>query len=120
MLGWGNVAEIVGHGGAPEYASSNEDSSSSEAGLEEAGNAHASCDKSSCTYCFGASTITLGRIRKMAEKCYFAEGEACAAGEETTPKPMDDEVVIFEDFFIVGLRMPPHSVLVDILLKFHA
>jgi hypothetical protein len=42
------------------------------------------------------------------------------AGEETTPKPMDDEVVIFEDFFIVVLRMPLHSALADILLKFHA
>jgi hypothetical protein len=72
----GNVAEIVGCGGALYYASDNEDSSSSEAVLEEAGDAHASCDKSSCTYCFGASMITIDRIRKMEKKGYFAEGEA--------------------------------------------
>jgi hypothetical protein len=81
------VAEIVGHGGAPEYASSNEDSSSSEAGLEEAGNAHASCDKSSCTYCFGASTITLGRIRKMAENVILLKEKHARLGRKLLRSP---------------------------------
>jgi hypothetical protein len=54
----------------------------------------------------------------MAEMGYFAEGEARAAGEETTLKSNEDEVVVFEDFFVAGLRMPPHSALVDNLLKF--
>jgi hypothetical protein len=57
-------------------------------------------------------------LKKWADKGYFVEGEARAPGEETTPEPNDDEVVIFEDFFVAGLRMPPHSVLVNILLKF--
>jgi hypothetical protein len=50
----------------------------------------------------------------------FAEGVACAAGEETTLDPGDDEAVIFEDFFVPGLRMPPHPVPADILLMFQA
>jgi hypothetical protein len=33
------------------------------------------------------------------------------------PELDDDEAVVFE-FFIVGLRMPPHLALADILLKF--
>jgi hypothetical protein len=33
-------------------------------------------------------------------------------------EPNGDEVVVFEEFFTAGLRMPPHTVLADILLKF--
>jgi hypothetical protein len=32
--------------------------------------------------------------------------------------PWPDEVVMFEDFFAAGLRMPPHPVLLGILRKF--
>jgi hypothetical protein len=32
--------------------------------------------------------------------------------------PRPDEAVVFEDFFTTGLRMPPHTVLMDILCKF--
>jgi hypothetical protein len=56
----------------------------------------------------------------MAEKGYFVEGEARAAGEETTPELQEDEAIVFEDFFIAGLRMPPLPALADILLKFQA
>jgi hypothetical protein len=34
------------------------------------------------------------------------------------PEPDRNEVVIFEGFFTIGLRMPPHPVLADILLKY--
>jgi hypothetical protein len=30
----------------------------------------------------------------------------------------DDEAVVFEEFFIAGLYMPPHPTLAAILLKF--
>jgi hypothetical protein len=71
-------------------------------------------------YCFGASTITVDRIKEMSDKGYFVEGEARASGEETTPEPNKDNVVVFEDFFVAGLCMPPRYVLADILLKFQA
>jgi hypothetical protein len=32
----------------------------------------------------------------------------------------DDEAVVFEEFFIAGLYMPPHPALAAILLKFYA
>jgi hypothetical protein len=56
----------------------------------------------------------------MAEKGYFVEGEARATGEETMPEPQEDQVVVYEDFFIAGLRMPPHHTLADIMLKCQA
>jgi hypothetical protein len=34
---------------------------------------------------------------------------AACEGEETVAEPAADEAVIFEEFFTVGLRMPPHS-----------
>jgi hypothetical protein len=108
-----NFGEVVDHGDATDYASGRENS-----GLSEATYAHSSDDESSCTYCFGASTITLDHIREMAEKGYFAEGEAHTAEEQSTPEHGDDEVVIFEDFFITGLHKPPHAALAEILLKF--
>jgi tRNA A37 threonylcarbamoyladenosine synthetase subunit TsaC/SUA5/YrdC len=36
----------------------------------------------------------------------------------SVPEPRANEPVMFEDFFTTGLRMPPHPVFVDILLKF--
>jgi hypothetical protein len=71
-------------------------------------------------YCFGVSMITLGQIHKMADKGYFAEGEARAVGEEMTPETQEDDAVIFEYFFVAGLRMPLHPALADILIKFQA
>jgi hypothetical protein len=53
----------------------------------------------------------------MVEQGCFVEGGACLAGEQTVPEPEDDEVVIFKEFFFAGLRMPPHPVIMDILLK---
>jgi hypothetical protein len=38
--------------------------------------------------------------------------------EETMPEPRDDDVVLFEEFFTAGLRMPLHPVLAAILLKY--
>jgi hypothetical protein len=39
-------------------------------------------------------------------------------GEETALELHPDEAVVFEEFFSAGLRMPPHPMLTDILLKF--
>jgi hypothetical protein len=54
----------------------------------------------------------------MVEKDYFLEGEARAPGAETVPEPDNDKAMVYEDFFVTGLRMPPHLSLVDILLYF--
>jgi hypothetical protein len=47
----------------------------------------------------------------MIDSGYFAKVGARALGEETVLEPKNDEVVMFEEFFAVGLRVPPHLVL---------
>jgi hypothetical protein len=34
------------------------------------------------------------------------------------PEPNNDEAMVYEDFFVAGLCMPPHPALADILLHF--
>jgi hypothetical protein len=48
----------------------------------------------------------------------FANGAARESGEEIVPELTEDEDVVFEEFFIAGLRMPPQPMLADILVKF--
>jgi hypothetical protein len=67
---------------------------------------------------FGSSTITVRKIKEMEERRYFPEGEGHALGTKTVPKPNDNEAVVYEDFFIAGMRMPLHPALTDILLHF--
>jgi hypothetical protein len=54
----------------------------------------------------------------MEEKGYFPEDEAHAPRAETMPELNNDEAMVYEDFFVTGLRMPPHPALADILLHF--
>jgi hypothetical protein len=49
---------------------------------------------------------------------YFPKGYGRPSGAQFIPEPRANEVVIFDDIFIAGLRMPLHPVLVDILHKF--
>jgi hypothetical protein len=70
------------------------------------------------SYYFGPSTVTVSCIMEMIDYGYFADGAARVPGEETVPEPNGDEAVMFEEFFTTDLRMPPHPVLSDILLKF--
>jgi hypothetical protein len=67
---------------------------------------------------FGPSTVTISCVREMIDRGYFAVGGGRVSREETVPEPNGDEAVIFEELFTVGLRMPPHPVLSNILLKF--
>jgi hypothetical protein len=49
---------------------------------------------------------------------YFADSDAGAPREETIPEPSDDKVTVFDEFFTIGLQMPPHHSLTENLLKF--
>jgi hypothetical protein len=82
--------------------------------------ARADVDEGSCTrsYFFGPSTMTVSRFRAMIDNCYFDEGMGHEPGEETILEPQSDKAMVFEEFFTAGLRMPPHPVLSDLLLKF--
>jgi hypothetical protein len=75
--------------------------------------------ESTWSYDFGLSIVTVSCIRQLEALGYFAKGSACEPGEEVMLEPAADEDVVFEEFFAAGLRMPPHLVLTDILVKFH-
>jgi hypothetical protein len=70
---------------------------------------------------FGKSTISEGDMPKMMNLGYFSEakkGLVRFGGEEITPKPGKDEVVVFKSFFKAGLRFPLNRMIADILKKF--
>jgi hypothetical protein len=67
---------------------------------------------------FGPSTITKGRIREREKLNYFAKGDGRAPEEEIVPNPQRDEAIVFEEYFVYGLLMPPHWALVEIMMKF--
>jgi hypothetical protein len=55
---------------------------------------------------FEKSTVSEANMPMMMKLGYFCEAERKLvrfAGEETTPAPKDDEVVVFKSFFRVGL-----------------
>jgi hypothetical protein len=58
---------------------------------------------------FGKSIVSEADMPMMIKLGYFEEAEKKLirfAGEETTPTPENDEVVVFRSFFRVGLRFP--------------
>jgi hypothetical protein len=70
---------------------------------------------------FGKSTITEGDMAKLLKLGYFSEDKRELIrfrGEEVTPKPKKDEVVVFKSFFKVGLRFPLHGMIIDVLERF--
>jgi hypothetical protein len=109
------TACIVSKGEAPR-APNDDGRTLSARGTEDFAGRGVSDDENSQTYYFGASTITLGKINEMVDMGYFMAGEARALVVEAVPEPDNDEVVMYEDFLIIGLCMPPHPALVDVLL----
>jgi hypothetical protein len=58
---------------------------------------------------FEKSTVSEADVPMMMKLGYLGEAEKKLihfAGEETTPKPKDDEVVVYKSFFRAGLRFP--------------
>jgi hypothetical protein len=66
--------DAVGH--SVPVAFGDEGQASSEGGMDGSTDEEASDNENSRTYCLSASTITLGRIKEMAEKGYFLDGKA--------------------------------------------
>jgi hypothetical protein len=70
---------------------------------------------------FGKSTVSTADMSMMLKLGYFGEAEKKLirfGGEETTPKPENDEVVVFRSFFKAGLRFPLHEMIGDVLEDF--
>jgi hypothetical protein len=70
---------------------------------------------------FGRSTVTEDVMPKLMKLGYFSEAKKELirfGGEEITPKPEKDEVVVFKSFFKAGLRFPLNETIADVLEKF--
>jgi hypothetical protein len=70
---------------------------------------------------FGKSTVSETDMPMMTKLGYFGEAEKELiryGGEETIPKPENDEVVVFKSFFKAGLRFPLHGMIADVLENF--
>jgi hypothetical protein len=70
---------------------------------------------------FGKSTVCEAEMPMVIKLGYFGEAEKRLihfGGEETTPKPENDEVVVFKSFFKAGLRFPLHEMIGDVLEDF--
>jgi hypothetical protein len=69
----------------------------------------------------GRSTVTKDDMPKLMKLGYFSEAKKELirfGGEEITPKPEKDEVVVFKSFFKAGLRFPLNEMIADVLGKF--
>jgi hypothetical protein len=67
---------------------------------------------------FEKSTVSEADVPMMMKLGYFGEAEKKLirfAGEETTPTPKDDEVVVFKSFFRAGLRFPLNEMIGEVL-----
>jgi hypothetical protein len=70
---------------------------------------------------FGKSTVFEADMPMMTKLGYFGEAEKKLirfGGEETIPKPEDDDVVVYRSFFKAGLRFPLHGMIADVLENF--
>jgi hypothetical protein len=67
---------------------------------------------------FEKSTVSEADVPMMMKLGYFGETEKKLlrfAGEETTPEPKNDEVVVFKSFFKAKLRFPLHEMIGEVL-----
>jgi hypothetical protein len=70
---------------------------------------------------FEKSTVSEADMPMMMKLGYFGEVERKLvrfAGEETTPAPKDDEVVVFKSFFRAGFRLPLNEMIGEVVKFF--
>jgi hypothetical protein len=66
---------------------------------------------------FGTSRISSVRVQEMQHLGYFGDGVGRVPGAEEIPEPKG-ELVVFEAFFIAGLRLPAHRFVAEVLQRF--
>ena len=72
---------------------------------------------------FGLSRVTSSDLDEFVKAGWFGWDLVRLPKGEVVPNPWDDEVVIYKEFFLVGLRFLAHPLVVGVLkrfnLKFH-
>jgi hypothetical protein len=66
---------------------------------------------------FGTSRISSVSVQEMQQLGYFGDGVGRVPGAEEIPEP-EGELVVFEAFFIAGLRLPAHRFVAEVLRRF--
>jgi hypothetical protein len=66
---------------------------------------------------FGVSRMSSVHVQDMQQLGYFGGGVARVPGAEEVPEP-EGELVVFEDFFAAGLRLPVHRFVGEVLRRF--
>jgi hypothetical protein len=66
---------------------------------------------------FGTSRISSVRVLEMQRLGYFGDGVGQEPGAEEIPEPKG-ELVVFESFFIAGLRLLAHCFVAEVLQRF--
>jgi hypothetical protein len=66
---------------------------------------------------FGVSWMSSVRVHDMQQLGYFGGGVARVTGAEEVPEP-EGELVVFEAFFVAGLRLPAHRFVGEFLRRF--
>ena len=66
---------------------------------------------------FGISRISSVRVLEMQQLGYFGDGVGRVSGAEEIPEP-EGELVVFEAFFVAGLRLPAHHFVAEVLRRF--
>jgi hypothetical protein len=67
---------------------------------------------------FGVSRMSSVHVQDMQRLGYFGGGVARVPGTEEVPKP-EGELVVFEAFFVAGLRLPAHRFVGEVLHRFN-
>jgi hypothetical protein len=70
---------------------------------------------------FEKSIVSKADMPMMMKLGYIGEAERKLVqfvGEETTPVPKDDEVIVFKSFFRAGLRLPLNEMIGEVLKNF--
>ena len=72
---------------------------------------------------FDLSRVTSSNLDKFTKAGWFAQDLVMSSEGEIVPDPHDDEVVVYKEFFLAGLRFSSHPLVVGVLkrfnLKFH-
>jgi hypothetical protein len=71
------------------------------------------------SYDFRQSKVTRAHITSLMNSTrYFPKGFARPLEVESNPDPGENGAVVFKNFFVASLHIPPHPVLLEILCKF--
>ena len=72
---------------------------------------------------FSPTRVTLEELDEFVKMGWFPRNLARLLEGETVLDQQDDEVVVYQEFFVVGLRFPLHPLVIGVLkrfnLKFH-